>query len=74
MTIVRLTDQALPFWVDVRISLVRGSWVAVADLADTPEIAASNRFDLAILFALWPLGEACARRLATSAMAQLEAR
>lgn len=60
---LRLTHPALDFWVDVRLRQIDGVWVAVADLADQPEIAASTRPDLALLLALWPLGGAIAQRM-----------
>jgi hypothetical protein len=43
-------------------------WLAVADLASTPEVAVASRPGLAVLLALWPLGPALARRLATRAV------
>jgi hypothetical protein len=62
-----LTHPAIDFWVDVRLRRVRGAWLAVADLASTPEPAVASRADLAVLLALWPLGPALARRLTARA-------
>jgi hypothetical protein len=64
---LRLTHPSIDFWVDVRLRQVGQRWLAVADLASTPELAVATRPDLALLLALWPLGPAVARRLATRA-------
>jgi hypothetical protein len=45
------------------------AWVAVADLAGTPEIVAARRLDLALVLALWPLGSGIAAELALDALA-----
>jgi hypothetical protein len=34
---LRLTDPDLEFWIDVHLAELNGRWLAVADLADTPE-------------------------------------
>jgi hypothetical protein len=60
---LRLTHPAIDFWVDVRLRRFGDTWLAVADLATTPEVGAATRPDLALLLALWPLGPALARRL-----------
>ena len=65
---LRLTHPAVAFWVDVRLLENGGRWLAVADLASTPEIAVASRPDLAVLLALWPLGPALARRMAVRAV------
>lgn len=65
---VRLTHPGLDFWVDVRLRRLEGGWLAVADLASTPELAVARRPDLAVLLALWPLGPALARRLVARAV------
>jgi hypothetical protein len=65
---LRLTHPAIDFWVDVRLFRAEDRWIAVADLASTPEIAVASRSDLAVLLALWPLGPALARRMATRAV------
>ncbi len=62
-TRLRLEHPALDFWVDVVLMRENGRWLAVADLAGTPEPAAADRADLALLLALWPLGPAIAQRL-----------
>jgi hypothetical protein len=64
---LRLTHPALNFWVDVRLLESDGRWLAVADLASTPEVAVASRPDLAIFLALWPLGPALARRMVARA-------
>ena len=38
MTQLRLTHPALDFWIDVRLRERDGRWVAVADLADEPDL------------------------------------
>jgi hypothetical protein len=35
---VRLTHPALDFWIDVRLREFDGRWLAVADVADAPEL------------------------------------
>jgi hypothetical protein len=64
---LHLTHPAIDFWVDVRLRRVGGVWLAVADLASTPELAVAPRADVAVLLALWPLGPALARRLTARA-------
>jgi hypothetical protein len=64
---VRITDPTIDFWVDVSVKEVGGAWVAVADLASTPEIVAARRPELAVLLALMPLGPTLARSLALQA-------
>ena len=65
---LRLTHPAVDFWVDVRLLETDGRWMAVADLASTPEVAMASRPDLAVFLALWPLGPALARRMAARAV------
>jgi len=67
MVELRLTRPALGFWVDVRLLEADRCWLAVADLASTPEVAVASRPDLAVLLALWPPGPALARRMAARA-------
>ena len=62
---LRLTHPTIDFWIDVRLRRFEHAWLAVADLASTPEVAVASRPDLAILLALWPLGPALARSLAS---------
>ena len=64
---LRLTHPAIDFWVGVRLLRSEGRWLAVADLASTPEVAVASRLDLAVFLALWPLGPALARRMAARA-------
>jgi hypothetical protein len=64
---LRLTNPAINFWVDVRLLRSDGRWLAVADLASTPEVAVASRPDLAVFLALWPLGPALARRMTARA-------
>jgi hypothetical protein len=64
---LRLTHPAINFWVDVRLLRSDGRWLAVADLASTPEVAVASRPDLAVFLALWPLGPALARRMTARA-------
>jgi hypothetical protein len=66
MIALRLTHPALDFWVDVRITEFRGTWCAVADLANSPEMGVSRVRELALLFALWPLGANIAWEMAGS--------
>lgn len=63
---LRLTHPSIDFWIDVRFRRFGDSWLAVADLASTPEPAVAARPDLAVFLALWPLGPALARRLAAT--------
>jgi hypothetical protein len=65
---LRLTHPAIDFWVDVRLLETDGRWLAVADLASTPEVAVASRPDLAVFLALWPLGPALARRMTMRAV------
>jgi hypothetical protein len=67
---LRLTHPAIDFWVAIRLLETEGRWLAVADLASTPEMAVASRPDLALLLALWPLGPALARRIAARALLQ----
>ncbi len=60
---LRLTDPELDFWVDLRVRQFGGCWLAVSDLASTPEPSAAGRLDVAILLSLWPLGIPVAQRL-----------
>jgi hypothetical protein len=69
---LRLTHPAIDFWVEVRLQRFRKSWLAVAHLASTPEMAVASRPDLAVLLALWPLGPALARRLTERACLALD--
>ena len=35
---LRLTHPSVDFWIDVRLRQLNGRWLAVADLADEPDI------------------------------------
>lgn len=39
---LRLTHPRLEFWIDVRLREFDGRWLAVADLADTPEVGSGG--------------------------------
>lgn len=39
---LRLTHPALDFWIDVRLREFDGRWLAVADLADTPQVGSGD--------------------------------
>lgn len=62
---LRLTDPDLDFWIDLRLGKFGRAWMAVADLAGTPEVGVSTDRDVAILYALWPLGATVAQRMVT---------
>lgn len=64
---LRLTHLESDFWVYVGLRCIGATWLAVADLASTPEVAVADRPDLAVFLALWPLGPALAGRLAEQA-------
>lgn len=66
---LRLQHPGLDFWVDVRLRRLGGKWLAVADLAGSPEPAAADTPDLALFLALWSLGPSIARELAEQALA-----
>lgn len=46
-TDLRLTDPALEVWVDVRLRRINRRWLAVADLAGTPDVGISTDPNLA---------------------------
>jgi hypothetical protein len=51
-----LTHPALDFWIDVRLREFEGRWLAVADLADTPELGTGHMPAEALRRALAPFG------------------
>lgn len=53
---MRLTHPALDFWIDVRLRQVDGRWLAVADLAGTPELGTGDTAEQALRGALAPFG------------------
>jgi hypothetical protein len=60
----RLTHPDLDFWVDVRLREFDGKWLAVADLADEPEIGLGEDRHEAVLAALRPIGDRYAADMA----------
>jgi hypothetical protein len=54
---LRLAHPGLDFWIDVRLLEHVGRWMAVADLAGTPEIGIGETRGTALIEALRPLGE-----------------
>ena len=64
---LRLTHPELDFWVDVRVREWEGKWLAVADLADEPDIGTSMDPHEAVRDALVALGPRLAGELAASA-------
>lgn len=57
---LRLTHPALNFHVDVRLRELDGRWLAVADLAGTPEVGGGDAPRDALLRALAPFGNVSA--------------
>lgn len=53
---LRLTHPDLDFWIDVRLRELDGRWLAVADLADTPEMGMGDVPEEALRGALGPFG------------------
>lgn len=53
---LRLTHPALDFWIDVRVREFDGRWLAVGDLADTPEVGSGETVAAALRGALAPFG------------------
>jgi hypothetical protein len=54
---LRLAHPELDFWVDVRVRCFDGRWLAVADLADQPDVGTGLSAQEAVLRALGPIGE-----------------
>ena len=67
MAIIRLTHPGLDFWVDVRMRKWGGKWMAVADLADEPDIGTGEDARSALAEALSSLGEPYASEMAADA-------
>lgn len=61
---LRLTHPDLDFWVDVRLREWIGRWLAVADLADEPDVGTGDDPQTAIRGALAALGEPYASEMA----------
>lgn len=64
---LRLTHRGLDFWVDVRLSEFDGRWLAVADLADEPDVGTCSDPRAAIAGVLAALGEPFASEMARAA-------
>ncbi len=64
MTHLRLTHPDLDFWIDVRLREFDGRWLAVADLADEPDIGVRESAAEALRGALASLGDGLAADLA----------
>ena len=64
---LRLTHPELDFWVDMRLREFHGRWLAVADLADEPDIGTSEDPREALQESLLALGEEIAGRMVEGA-------
>ena len=64
---LHLTHPGLPFWVDVRLREFDGRWLAVAMLADEPDIGTGEDPREALHAALAALGEPYAAEMAAAA-------
>lgn len=64
---LRLTHPDLDFWIDVRLRDFGGRWLAVADLANTPEMGMGDVPEEALRGALAPFGPHLRERLIASA-------
>ncbi len=63
---LRLTHRELGFWVDVRLRAFDAGWLAVADLADEPDVGVSKDPRRAVEDALLSLGMTIAREMTAS--------
>lgn len=70
---LRLTHPAVDFWVDVRLREFDGHWLAVADLADQPDIGVGFGPREALREALDSLPLAIRDQLVAFAVSQLAA-
>lgn len=68
----RLTHPALDLWVDVRLREFEGKWLAVADLANQPDVGTSEGPREALRDALMVLGSELADELAAAAVIESE--
>lgn len=66
MKSLRLTHPAIDLWIDVRLREFDGRWLAVADLADEPDVGISEDPWEAVRDALLALGPRLANELAAS--------
>ena len=64
---LRLTRHDLDFWVDVRLREWDGKWLAVADLADEPDVGTGTDPREALQEALLALGPRLASELSAGA-------
>lgn len=64
---LRLSHSELDFWIDVRLRDWDGKWLAVADVADEPDIGTSEDPRKALRGALMALGPRLAGQLADRA-------
>ena len=69
---LRLTHPELDFWVDVRLREWDGKWLAVADLADEPDVGTGMEPREALRGVLSALGPRVAADLAESAHIESE--
>jgi hypothetical protein len=60
---VRVTHPSVDFWVDVRLREFDGRWIAVADLADEPELGLGDAPEKALDGAFAVLGSRLAAEL-----------
>lgn len=67
---LRISDPNLDFWIDVRLMEHNGRWLAVADLADTPELGVGHDPQSALREALSPFGSTVAERVARWALTE----
>lgn len=70
---LHLTHPALDFWVEVRLREFDGHWLAVADLADQPDIGVGSAPKEALRAALDALPMAIRDQLVVLAESQLVA-
>jgi hypothetical protein len=68
---LRLTHPALDFWIDVRVREFDGRWLAVADIADAPELSTGETRQAALSAALSCFGPELAPQLVERAEQQL---
>jgi hypothetical protein len=64
---LRLTHPDLDFWIDVRLREFDGRWLAVADVADEPDVGTGLEPRMAIREALMAVGPRLAEELADTA-------
>lgn len=67
---MRLTHPSLDFWIDVRLRKSEGRWLAVADLAGSPELGTGSTAADALRHALTPFPSHLRDELTASAVLQ----